>query len=78
MKESVIERHLALSVKKMGGMAVKFVSPGLGWGAGQNRITAGKEDGICGIKGTGQKAPVIAGETETAAYGSGVSGLCDR
>ena len=29
MKESVIERHLALSVKKMGGMAVKFVSPGL-------------------------------------------------
>lgn len=29
MKESVIERHLALSVKQMGGMAVKFVSPGL-------------------------------------------------
>ena len=29
MKESVIERHLALSVEKMGGMAVKFVSPGL-------------------------------------------------
>lgn len=29
MMESAIERHLALSVKKMGGMAVKFVSPGL-------------------------------------------------
>lgn len=29
MKESLIERHLAKSVKKLGGMAVKFVSPGL-------------------------------------------------
>lgn len=29
MKESVIERHLAISAKKMGGMAVKFASPGL-------------------------------------------------
>lgn len=29
MKENVIERQLALAVKKMGGMAVKFVSPGL-------------------------------------------------
>lgn len=29
MMESAIERHLVLSVKKMGGMAVKFVSPGL-------------------------------------------------
>lgn len=29
MMESAIERHLALSVNKMGGMAVKFVSSGL-------------------------------------------------
>ena len=29
MRESEIERMLALRVKKMGGMAVKFVSPGL-------------------------------------------------
>lgn len=29
MRESVIERQLAMDVKKMGGMAVKFVSPGL-------------------------------------------------
>ena len=29
MRENVIERQLALAVKKMGGMAVKFVSPGL-------------------------------------------------
>lgn len=29
MRESLIERHLAVSVKKMGGMAMKFVSPGL-------------------------------------------------
>lgn len=29
MMESAIERHLVLSVKKMGGMAVKFVSPSL-------------------------------------------------
>ena len=29
IRESEIERHLAVSVKKLGGMAVKFVSPGL-------------------------------------------------
>lgn len=29
MRENVIERQLAVAVKKMGGMAVKFVSPGL-------------------------------------------------
>lgn len=29
MREKVIERHLAVPVKKLGGMAVKFVSPGL-------------------------------------------------
>ena len=29
MRENVIERQLAMAVKKMGGMAVKFISPGL-------------------------------------------------
>ncbi|MCR2023749.1 VRR-NUC domain-containing protein [Blautia pseudococcoides] len=29
MRENLIERQLAMAVKKMGGMAVKFVSPGL-------------------------------------------------
>lgn len=29
MRENAIERQLAMAVKKMGGMAVKFVSPGL-------------------------------------------------
>ena len=29
MRENEIERRLAVSVKEMGGMAVKFVSPGL-------------------------------------------------
>lgn len=29
MRENAIERQLAMAVKKMGGMAMKFVSPGL-------------------------------------------------
>lgn len=29
MRENAIERQLAMAVKKMGGLAVKFVSPGL-------------------------------------------------
>lgn len=29
MRENVIERHLTVMVKKMGGVAVKFISPGL-------------------------------------------------
>lgn len=29
MRENVIERQFVMAVKKMGGMAVKFISPGL-------------------------------------------------
>ena len=33
MRESVIERKFTLEVKKRGGLAVKFVSPGFDGGA---------------------------------------------
>ena len=35
MRECEIERHLAVSVKKLGGMAGQFVSPGLEGGPGR-------------------------------------------
>lgn len=40
MRENLIERQLAMAVKKMGGMAVKFFSR-IGWGTGQNCPVAG-------------------------------------
>ena len=69
-EESSIERILARKVKKMGGMAVKFVSPGLD-GAGQ-------EDCVCGVEGSGEEAESLTGKTEEAAGKFRLSGLCDR
>ena len=64
-EESRIERKLTLQAKKMGGMAVKFTSPGLD--AGQNCIVAWEEDRIRGIKGSGEEAAAPAGEKNEAA-----------
>lgn len=41
MRENEIERRLAVSVKEMGGMAVKFVSPGLD-GVPDRKRTSGR------------------------------------
>ena len=38
----------------------------IGWGAGQDRIAAGKEDCIRGIEGSGGEATAFAGEAEEA------------
>ena len=76
IRESEIERHLAVSVKKLGGMAVKFVSPGLD-GVPDCLIT-GEEDCFCGVEGPWEEDKAFAGEEEEAVGGSGFSGLCDR
>ncbi len=78
MREREIERQLAVAVKKMGGMAVKFVSPRLGWGAGQDRPAAGEKDCFCGVEGSGKEAAAFTGKENEAAGGIGISGLCDR
>lgn len=55
MKESVIERHLALSVKKMGGMAVKFVSPGLDGVPDRIVLLPGRKMAFVELKAPGKK-----------------------
>ena len=55
MKESVIERHLALSVRKMGGMAVKFVSPGLDGVPDRIVLLPGRKMAFVELKAPGKK-----------------------
>ena len=55
MRENEIERVLALSVKKMGGMAVKFVSPGLDGVPDRIVLLPGKKIAFVELKAPGKK-----------------------
>ena len=52
MLEKYIEKKLVAEVKKMGGIAAKFVSPGLDGMPDRLVLLPFGEDGICGIKGS--------------------------
>lgn len=55
MRESEIERMLALQVKKMGGMAVKFVSPGLDGVSDRIVLLPGRKMAFVELKAPGNK-----------------------
>lgn len=55
MRETVIERHLAASVKKMGGMAVKFTSPGLDGVPDRIVLLPGRKMAFVELKAPGKK-----------------------
>lgn len=55
MRENVIERHLAVSVKTMGGMAVKFVSPGLDGVPDRIVLLPGRKIAFVELKAPGRK-----------------------
>lgn len=55
MREKVIERHLAVAVKKLGGMAVKFVSPGLAGVPDRIILLPGGKMAFVELKATGKK-----------------------
>lgn len=55
MRENEIERMLALSVKKLGGMAVKFVSPGLDGVPDRIVLLPGKKIAFVELKASGKK-----------------------
>ena len=54
-EENRIERHLAMSVKKMGGMAVKFVSPGLDGVPDRIVLLPGRKMAFVELKAPGKK-----------------------
>ena len=54
-EESRIERHLRVSVKKMGGMAVKFVSPGLDGVPDRIVLLPGRKIAFVELKAPGKK-----------------------
>lgn len=55
MKENEIERQLSLAVKKMGGMAVKFVSPGLDGVPDRIVLLPGRKMAFVELKAPGKK-----------------------
>ena len=55
MRENEIERRLAVSVKKMGGMAVKFTSPGLGGVPDRIVLLPGRKIAFVELKAPGKK-----------------------
>ena len=54
-EESRIERHLRVSVKKMGGMAVKFISPGLDGVTDRIVLLPGRKIAFVDLKAPGKK-----------------------
>ena len=69
MKEKVVERKLVKAVRDSGGLALKFVSPGL---AG----VPDRQNCLLRSKGSGGKAPSAADAPDGAVAGPGVPGLC--
>ena len=55
MRENEIERRLAVSVKKMGGMAVKFTSPGLDGVPDRIVLLPGRKIAFVELKAPGKK-----------------------
>ena len=55
MRENEIERHLRVSVKKMGGMAVKFTSPGLDGVPDRIVLLLGRKIAFVELKAPGKK-----------------------
>ena len=55
MRESEIERQLAVSVKRLGGMAVKFVSPGLDGVPDRIILLPGRKIAFVELKAPGKK-----------------------
>ena len=55
MRENEIERRLAVSVKRMGGMAVKFVSPGLDGVPDRIVLLPGRKIAFVELKAPGKK-----------------------
>ena len=55
MRESEIERRLAVSVKRLGGMAVKFVSSGLDGVPDRSVLLPGGEVAFVELKAPGKK-----------------------
>ncbi|BFL48203.1 VRR-NUC domain-containing protein [Lactonifactor longoviformis] len=59
MRENEIERQLAMAAKKMGGMAVKFVSPGLDGVPDRIVLLPGRKIAFVELKAPGKKLRVL-------------------
>ncbi|MDD3338046.1 MAG: VRR-NUC domain-containing protein [Lachnospiraceae bacterium] len=59
MRENEIERQLSLAVKRMGGMAVKFVSPGLDGVPDRIVLLPGRKMAFVELKAPGKRLRVL-------------------
>ena len=54
MREKIIEQKFRAAVRAVGGVAVKFVSPGFGWDAGPVGASPGGRMAFVEVKATGR------------------------
>ena len=59
MRENEVERQLSLAVKRMGGMAVKFVSPGLDGVPDRIVLLPGRKMAFVELKAPGKRLRVL-------------------
>ena len=75
MRESVVEKKFAAEVKKRGGLAVKFVSPGFNGVPDPLGSLPRWKDGLRGIEGTGKNHAALTAVPGKAADRTGLSCL---
>ena len=71
--EKTIERKLVQAVHLMGGLALKFVSPGL-----DGCIAPRQKGGFCGIESPWKENASAAGTAEKSNRGPGLFGVLHR
>ena len=76
MLESVIESRLRQEAKKRGGMALKFVSPGMNGVPDRIVLMPGGKMAFVELKAPGESAEGAAGKKDQAASAAGIFGLC--
>ena len=76
MREKVIEHKLLTEVKKIGGLALKFVSPGYDGVPDRIVLLPGGKIGFVEVKAPGRKASTTPTGKAQATPQTGVQGVC--
>ena len=76
MREKELECKLAKAVRDSGGLALKFISPGLNGVPDRLLLFMGGKADFCGSEGTRAKAQAAAGASDGTAAETGIQSVC--